>query len=319
MYLYSNIFVTMLNVNGVNKSFGGNHVLRNFNLTIAKGEFYSLLGPNGAGKSTSINIIAQLLKPDSGTVEINGLNTTARSADIKKLLGVVPQEIALYEELTAWENLQFWGKLNHVSKDQIAVKGKYILERFGLFERKDEKIKTYSGGMKRRINIAAALLHEPELILMDEPTVGIDPQSRNNIYEFIQELKKQGKTILYTTHYMEEAEKFSDKIGIIDNGKIVETGTFAQIKTNINVPDKILVAYEGELGNVHERFLKLKSANEVSIENNLITIPTISFKNDLKDIVSLFNECPAEITHIEKKEVDLETIFLKLTGKNLRD
>lgn len=309
----------MLNVNGVNKSFGGNHVLRNFNLTIAKGEFYSLLGPNGAGKSTSINIIAQLLKPDSGTVEINGLNTTARSADIKKLLGVVPQEIALYEELTAWENLQFWGKLNHVSKDQIAVKGKYILERFGLFERKDEKIKTYSGGMKRRINIAAALLHEPELILMDEPTVGIDPQSRNNIYEFIQELKKQGKTILYTTHYMEEAEKFSDKIGIIDNGKIVETGTFAQIKTNINVPDKILVAYEGELGNVHERFLKLKSANEVSIENNLITIPTISFKNDLKDIVSLFNECPAEITHIEKKEVDLETIFLKLTGKNLRD
>ncbi len=309
----------MLNVNGVNKSFGGNHVLRDFNLAIAKGEFYSLLGPNGAGKSTSINIIAQLLKPDSGTVEINGLSTTGRSADTKKLLGVVPQEIALYEELTAWENLQFWGKLNHVGKDQIAEKGKYILERFGLFERKDEKIKTYSGGMKRRINIAAALLHEPELILMDEPTVGIDPQSRNNIYEFIQELKKQGKTILYTTHYMEEAEKFSDKIGIIDNGKIVETGTFAEIKNNINVPDKILVAYEGELGNVHEKFLKLKTANEVSIENNLITIPTISFKNDLKDIVSLFNECAAEITHIEKKEVDLETIFLKLTGKNLRD
>jgi ABC-2 type transport system ATP-binding protein len=309
----------MLNVNGVNKSFGSNHVLRDLNLTIAKGEFYSLLGPNGAGKSTSINIIAQLLNPDSGTVEVGGLSTNTRSADTKKLLGVVPQEIALYEELTAWENLQFWGKLNHVSKEQIAIKGKYILERFGLFERKDEKIKTYSGGMKRRINIAAALLHEPELVLMDEPTVGIDPQSRNNIYEFIQELKKEGKTILYTTHYMEEAEKFSDKIGIIDNGRIVETGTFAQIKHNINVPDKILVGFEGELGSVHDKFLKLKPANEVIIENNLITIPTVSFKNDLKEIVSLFNECPAEITHIEKKEVDLETIFLKLTGKNLRD
>jgi ABC-2 type transport system ATP-binding protein len=309
----------MLNVSEVNKSFGSNHVLRGFSLSINKGEFYSLLGPNGAGKSTSINIIAQLLRPDSGLVEVGGMNTQTHSAETKKLLGVVPQEIALYEELTAWENLQFWGKLNHVSKEQIDLKGKYILERFGLFERKDEKIKTYSGGMKRRINIAAALLHDPALILMDEPTVGIDPQSRNNIYEFIQELKKEGKTILYTTHYMEEAERFSDKIGIIDNGKIVESGTFAQIKQNINVPDKILVGYEGDLGSVKEKFLTLKKPNDVVIHNNLITIPTISFKNDLKEIVSLFNECQAEITHIEKKEVDLETIFLKLTGKTLRD
>ncbi len=309
----------MLKVNGVNKSFGSNHVLHDFNLAIAQGEFFSLLGPNGAGKSTSINIIAQLLKPDSGLVEINGFDTKSNSAAAKKLLGVVPQEIALYEELTAWENINFWGRLNGVSKSQIEEKGKSILDRFGLWDRKDEKIKTYSGGMKRRINIAAAMLHDPQLILMDEPTVGIDPQSRNNIYEFIQELIKQGKTILYTTHYMEEAERFSDKIGIIDNGKIIETGTFAQIKNNINVPDKILVTYEGELGSAHEKFLKLKAENQVTIENNLISIPSLSFKNDLKEIVSFFNDSQAEITHIEKKEVDLETIFLKLTGKNLRD
>lgn len=309
----------MLSVNNVNKSFGTNHVLRDFSMSISKGQFFSLLGPNGAGKSTSINIIAQLLNPDSGSIQINGLETKTNSAQAKQLLGVVPQEIALYEELTAWENLQFWGKLNKVSKVQIAEKGKFILERFGLYDRKDEKIKTYSGGMKRRINIAVALLHDPQLILMDEPTVGIDPQSRNNIYEFIQELKKQGKTILYTTHYMEEAQRFSDKIGIIDNGKIVETGTFAEIKKNINVPDKILIGYEGELGAIDTKFRNLKPDNSVIIENNLISIPTISFKNDLKDIVSLFNESQAEITHIEKKEVDLETIFLKLTGKNLRD
>lgn len=309
----------MLNVTGVNKSFGSNHVLRDFNLHIAKGEFYSLLGPNGAGKSTSINIIAQLLRPDSGTVEVGGVNTLTHAAAAKKLLGVVPQEIALYEDLTAWENLLFWGKLNAVSKAGIAERGQMILERFGLYERRNEKIKTFSGGMKRRINIAVALLHDPELILMDEPTVGIDPQSRNNIYEFIQELKNQGKTILYTTHYMEEAERFSDKIGIIDNGRIIETGTFSQIKNNINIPDQILIRFEGDLGPTHEKFMQLKPNQQVDITNDLISIPTTSFKHDLKDIVSLFAESQADIVHIEKKEVDLETIFLKLTGKNLRD
>ncbi|HLP12345.1 MAG TPA: ABC transporter ATP-binding protein [Flavobacteriales bacterium] len=309
----------MLSVTGIHKSFGSNHVLRNFNLSIAKGEFYSLLGPNGAGKSTSINIVAQLLKQDSGLVEVNGMNTLTHSAKTKKMLGVVPQEIALYEELSAWENLLFWGKLNGVSKAEIAERGKHILERFGLYERRHEKIKTYSGGMKRRINIAAALLHEPELILMDEPTVGIDPQSRNNIYEFILELKQKGKTILYTTHYMEEAERFSDRIGIIDNGHIVETGTFSEIKQNINVPDKILVNFEGNLGNTREKFAALKPGGGVVVDTHTMSIETSDFKNDLKNIVMLFNECEADIVHIEKKEVNLETIFLKLTGKNLRD
>jgi ABC-2 type transport system ATP-binding protein len=309
----------MLSVHSIQKSFGSNTVLRNLSLTIGKGEFYSLLGPNGAGKSTSINIIAQLLKPDSGVVEINGMDTLSNPAKTKKLLGVVPQEIALYEELTAWENMLFWGKLNGVSKTHIGEKGKYILERFGLYERRDEKIKTYSGGMKRRINIAVALLHDPELILMDEPTVGIDPQSRNNIYEFIMELKQRGKTILYTTHYMEEAERFSDRIGIIDNGHIVETGTFAEIKKNINVPDQIKVSFEGELGPTRQKFAALKPNDGVIIDNHSITVDTTDFKNDLKNIVMLFNECPADIVHIEKKEVNLETIFLKLTGKSLRD
>ncbi|HYG52821.1 MAG TPA: ABC transporter ATP-binding protein [Flavobacteriales bacterium] len=310
----------MLYVSDIHKSFGNNHVLRNFNLSIAKGEFYSLLGTNGAGKSTSINIIAQLLKPDSGSIEVAGLKAVSgANTEIKKLLGVVPQEIALYEELSAWENMVFWGKLNRVSKIHIVERGKYILERFGLYERRHEKIKTYSGGMKRRINIAAALLHDPELILMDEPTVGIDPQSRNNIYEFILELKQKGKTILYTTHYMEEAERFSDRIGIIDSGHIVATGTFAQIKQNINVPDKIQVSFEGELGPVQAKLAALKSSGGVAIEGQSVLMDTNDFKNDLKTVVMLFNECDADIVHIEKKEVNLETIFLKLTGKNLRD
>lgn len=307
----------MLQVTGLNKSFGSKQVLHNVNLDLRQGEFYSLLGPNGAGKSTTINCIAQLVYPDSGTIVIGTADTRQQPVAAKKLLGLVPQEIALYEDLSAWENLYFWGRLNQVSKSLIAERAKTLLERFGLYERKDDKIRTYSGGMKRRINIAAALLHDPELILLDEPTVGIDPQSRNNIYEFLEEQKKRGKTILYTTHYMEEAERFSDRIGIIDHGTILNSGTFAEIKHSVNIADQIVVSFEGEMGAFTERFRQLNPT--LYIEGNVLHMETVDFKTDLKNLVSLFHESPVDITHIEKKETDLETIFLKLTGKHLRD
>lgn len=307
----------MIELSGLNKSFGTNQVLRNLNLTVKQGEFYSLLGPNGAGKSTTINIIAQLLRPDEGKVMVNGFDASTQVLKIKALLGVVPQEIALYEELTAWENLMFWGQLNGVSRSVINERGKKILTQFGLYERKDEKIKTYSGGMKRRINIAVALLHNPEVILMDEPTVGIDPQSRNNIYEFMESLKREGKTIIYTTHYMEEAERFSDRIGVMDNGRLVTEGTLSEIKQSVNLPEHIVVEIEGESTTVIEKLIA--QGMKAELNNGKLSIATTNFKSDLKNLVLVLHENNAEIQHLEKREVDLETIFLKLTGKNLRD
>lgn len=307
----------MIELSGLNKSFGTNQVLRNLNLSVKQGEFYSLLGPNGAGKSTTINIIAQLLRPDEGKVMVNGFDASTQVLKIKALLGVVPQEIALYEELTAWENLMFWGQLNGVSRSGINERGKKILTKFGLYERKDEKIKTYSGGMKRRINIAVALLHNPEVILMDEPTVGIDPQSRNNIYEFMESLKSEGKTIIYTTHYMEEAERFSDRIGVMDNGRLVTEGTLSEIKESVKLPEHIVVEIEGESTTVTEKLIA--QGMKAEMNDGKLLIATTNFKSDLKNLVLILHENNAEIQHLEKREVDLETIFLKLTGKNLRD
>lgn len=307
----------MLNVSELFKAYGNNHVLKGLSLSIPRGKFYSLLGPNGAGKSTTINCIAQLLKPDSGEITIHGINTKENSAKAKTFIGVVPQEIALYEELTAWENLEFWGKLNYVPHAALQERGRYILEKFGLFDRKDERIKTYSGGMKRRINIAVALLHDPELILMDEPTVGIDPQSRNNIYEFIEDLKKKNKTILYTTHYMEEAQRFSDVIGVLDNGKIIAEGNFEALRSEAGIAAQLVVEYDGNIDAVSSKLQQ--NFSRISLTQGKIVLESNDTKADLKNIVSLLNESAVDIQHIEKKQADLETIFLHLTGKQLRD
>lgn len=307
----------MLNVSELFKAYGNNQVLKGLSLAIPRGKFYSLLGPNGAGKSTTINCIAQLLKPDSGEISIHGINTKENSAKAKTFIGVVPQEIALYEELSAWENLEFWGKLNNVPYAAIQERGRYILEKFGLYDRKDEKIKTYSGGMKRRINIAVALLHDPELILMDEPTVGIDPQSRNNIYEFIEDLKKKNKTILYTTHYMEEAQRFSDLIGVLDNGKIIAEGNFESLRSEAGIAAQLVVEYDGNIDSVSSRLQQ--SFSRISLSKGKIVLESNDTKADLKNIVSMLNESAVDIHHIEKKQADLETIFLHLTGKQLRD
>ena len=307
----------MLKVTGLKKSYGSNHVLKGINLDIPKGCFYSLLGPNGAGKSTTLNCIAQLLHPNEGEIIINSVNTKINSVGAKSIIGVVPQEIALYEELSAWENLVFWGRLNKVNRNDINQRGKSILEKFGLYDRKDEKIKTYSGGMKRRINIAAALLHNPLLILMDEPTVGIDPQSRNNIYEFIELLKSEGKTILYTTHYMEEAQRFSDKIGILDDGKIIAEGTFDEIREQTKIASQLIIEFEGNIENLKNKLSNYHS--KINISESRIVVETNDARTDLKNMVTFLNESSVDIHHIEKKQADLETIFLHLTGKQLRD
>lgn len=221
----------MIEVKSISKSYGNIMSLRDISFDIRKGKIFGLLGPNGAGKSTTVNILNTLLKPDSGEIYFDGVNIFNNPDHCKMMMGVVPQEIALYENLTAFENLIFWGGLYRVPKSELKENAVKMLELVGLSSRKNDRIKTFSGGMKRRINIACSLLHKPKILIMDEPTSGVDPQNRNHIFNVIENLNKEGMTIIYTTHYMEEAERLCDTIAIIDLGTIRAQGTMQELRT----------------------------------------------------------------------------------------
>jgi ABC-2 type transport system ATP-binding protein len=222
----------MIIVKSISKSFGKIEAVKDVSFNIEKGKIFGILGPNGAGKSTIVNIINTLVRPDKGDVIIDGFNIKDDGHSIKLIMGVVPQEIALYEELSAFENLMFWGGLYNIPKSLLRETVNNTLEIVDLSSRKNDRISTFSGGMKRRINIACSLLHNPKILVLDEPTVGVDPQNRNHIFEVIERLNSDGMTIIYTTHYMEEAERFCDKIAIIDVGRIIAQGTLSELKKN---------------------------------------------------------------------------------------
>ena len=210
----------MLKLENVRKSYGKLVAVDGLSLSIRKGEVFGLLGPNGAGKSTSVSLAVGLLAPDAGEITIEG-SGNPQNADVRQKIGVAPQALALYDNLSAEENLRFFGEVYKLSGAKLAERVKWCLDFVGLTDRKDDRVLGYSGGMKRRLNIAAAVIHDPELILLDEPTVGVDPQSRNKIFESIEDLHRRGRTIIYTTHYMEEAERLCDRVAIVDRGKIL--------------------------------------------------------------------------------------------------
>jgi ABC-2 type transport system ATP-binding protein len=211
------------------KTFGKNEAVKGVTFTIGKGEIFGLLGPNGAGKSTTINIMCGYLEPTSGDTIIDGISVTREPMRVKRLLGVVPQEIALYKDFNLMENLEFFGELYGMSTKERKKRAEEILHFVGLFDRRKEPVQNFSGGMQRRINMAIAMMHNPNFLLMDEPTVGVDPQSRENIFDTIEKLRDQGTTILYTTHYMEEAERLCNHIAIMDEGRIIAMGTLEQL------------------------------------------------------------------------------------------
>ena len=233
----------MICVSNLRKTFGTIHALKSITFNIQQGECYGLLGPNGAGKTTTISIMSTLIEPNEGKVSIAGYNLMKNPLECKKNIGVVPQEIALYNELSAYDNLLFWGGLYNVPKTELIANIDETVNLLGLTDRKNDKVKTYSGGMKRRINIATALLHKPNVLFMDEPTVGIDPQSRNLIFEVVEKLHKEGMTIVYTTHYMEEAERLCDRIGIIDNGEIIAQGTLDELRTSDSMKESVVISF----------------------------------------------------------------------------
>jgi ABC-2 type transport system ATP-binding protein len=219
----------VVEVTNLIKTFGKNEAVKGVSFTIGKGEIFGLLGPNGAGKSTTINMMCGYLEPTSGDTVIDGISITKEPMKVKRIIGVVPQEIALYKDLNPLENLEFFGELYGLSAQVRKERARDILQFVGLYERRKENLKNFSGGMQRRINMAIALIHQPDFLLLDEPTVGVDPQSRENIFDTIEKLRDQGTTILYTTHYMEEAERLCNHIAIMDEGRIIALGTLEQL------------------------------------------------------------------------------------------
>lgn len=312
LYLFS-----MISVSNLSKNYDAIQALKGISFGIKQGEFFGLLGPNGAGKTTTISIMSTLLEPNAGSVSIAGFDLKNNPTECKKIIGVVPQEIALYNELSAYDNLMFWGSLYNVTKSELRLRIDETLKLFGLFERRNDKVKTYSGGMKRRINIASALLHKPRVLFMDEPTVGIDPQSRNLIFEVVEKLHKEGMTIVYTTHYMEEAERFCDRIGIIDNGQIIAQGTLEELKSLSKISETIVVSFLNLSDSLYE---KISSEWEgLTRTEDVVHFISSDVKRDLSVIVLKCSQAGLSISHIDIKKVNLETIFLSLTGKQLRD
>ena len=306
----------MIQVQHLSKSFQNIQAVDDISFTINKGEIFGFLGPNGAGKSTTLHMMSTIIKSDEGRIHIDGIATDDHPSACKQLIGVVPQEISLYEELSAYQNLMFWGNLYGIPHDILKERIHTTLELIGLLDRKKDLIKTYSGGMKRRINIAAALLHQPKVLFMDEPTVGIDPQSRNHIFEVIETLNEQGITIVYTTHYMEEVERLCDRIAIIDSGKIIAQGTQTELKELVPTKESIQLEYSLLSENSLQELQKLlpytitADKNKIHIEGSV---------QELSNVITVSNELQLSIKDIQLNKVNLEAIFLHLTGKQLRD
>jgi ABC-2 type transport system ATP-binding protein len=309
----------MIQVRSVSKSFGNIEAVRNVSFTIDKGEIFGILGPNGAGKSTIVNILNTLIKPDKGDVIIDQVNIKDDGDTIKLIMGVVPQEIALYEELTAYENLMFWGGLYNIPNPELKANVNKTLEIVDLVNRKDDRIKTFSGGMKRRINIACSLLHNPKILVLDEPTVGVDPQNRNHIFEVIERLNNGGMTIIYTTHYMEEAERFCDKIAIIDAGQIIAQGTLKELGKISNVSDLLIIKLADSGNETISRITTENPSLRFDITSGTLKVECRNISNDIPIIINHIRNAGGAIEKIYTRGTNLESIYLKLTGKELRD
>jgi ABC-2 type transport system ATP-binding protein len=307
----------MIDVSNLKKSFDTVDALKGISFNIPQGECYGLLGPNGAGKTTTISVMSTMIKPNEGDVSIAGYDLKKNPLDCKRNIGVVTQEIALYNELSAYDNLLFWGSMYKVPGRKLTERIDETLDLLGLADRKNDKVKTYSGGMKRRVNIASSLLHSPKVLFMDEPTIGIDPQSRNLIFEVIEKLHEEGMTIIYTTHYMEEAERLCDRIGIIDNGKIIAQGTLNELKTSGSMKESVVITYTNL---TDERYQLIeKEWKDIQRFDDTIHFYSTNIQGDLSKIIIMCNKFGLDMRYIDIQKINLETIFLSLTGKKLRD
>ena len=310
--------MSYLKIERVSKTFGAIRAVDAVSFEVRPGEIYGLLGPNGAGKTTTISMISGLLKPDAGEIFVAGAAFWSDPQKAKRIMGVVPQELAIYEELTGHENLEFWGRIAGLSSGEAKSRTAELLQALSLTDRAGDRVKTYSGGMKRRINLGCALLHKPRLLLLDEPTVGIDPQARLNILEFIRGLRASGTAILYTTHYLEEAETLCQRIGIIDHGRLLAEGTLSELQERLG-GDRVFVleadfkdtspdAWNG----FHQRFRIIQKSERQLV---VAAIGTRDPSECLKDLLNL----PVRVENVTLKRPSLNDVFLQLTGRDLRE
>ena len=316
-----------IEVKNLHKYFGDLKAVDDVSFEVQQGEIFSLLGPNGAGKTTTLSMLSSLLRPDGGDALILGHSIRKDAMGVKSVLGVVPQEIALYEDLSARENLTFWGKMYGLRGTALKSRVNEVLEVIGLTDRAKEYIKKYSGGMKRRVNIGIALLHKPQVIFMDEPTVGIDPQSRRSILDSVLKLKREGTTVLYTTHYMEEAQELSDHIAIMDQGKMITSGTHEELVQIVGAADRITVTINSASSRVMEAWKAVKGVKQVNTDacsepargDSTLTILADDSNRVLPRLFETAALNAVRITSVAIQEPNLETVFLHLTGRALRD
>ncbi|KGP73478.1 ABC transporter ATP-binding protein [Pontibacillus yanchengensis] len=308
-----------LEIRDLHKKFHKHCAVQNVNLSIDKGEVLGLLGPNGAGKSTTISMISTLLLPTDGDILFKETSVVEKPQQIRDILGYVPQEIALYPEFTALENLHFFAKMYKVPRKNRVDRIQEVLQLVGLTDRATEKIETYSGGMKRRLNIACALVHKPELLILDEPTVGIDPQSRNHILQMVKQLSKDGMTIIYTSHYMEEVEFLCDRIAIMDNGEIIALGTKEALTNVVEQQDVMTIRAIPVKTTFKEQIEQLEDVTYVNCKDNSYDIGIKQGADLLPEVFTIAQNLEVRILHVEVKTPRLEDVFLYLTGKTLRD
>lgn len=308
----------MIEVKGLSKRFGDIHAVREISFSVEKGEIFGFLGPNGAGKSTSIHMMCGLLTPDSGSIVINGKELRPDSTELRREIGFVPQETALYPELSATENLRFWGGLYGLKKDELNKRIDEVLHLVELTSRAHDRVETYSGGMQKRVNLAAGVLHNPGLIFMDEPTAGVDPQGRFAILNIVRELAASGKAVIYTTHYMDEAQKLCDRIAIMDFGEILGMGSFEELRNQVGKGFQIFAKGDFD-GPKLAHQLKNDFEGEVLHSGRGLLAVVVPDAGELGRFVAAMKNRGVSTENLKIKETDLETVFLKLTGRELRD
>ncbi|HWI63810.1 MAG TPA: ABC transporter ATP-binding protein [Symbiobacteriaceae bacterium] len=310
----------MLAVRNLVKRFGQNEAVRDLSFAVEKGESFGLLGPNGAGKSTVISMICGLLTPTAGEIQVGGIDTRRDPMAVKRLMGVVPQDIALYPTLSARENLRFWGQMYGLYGAELSRRVAEVLEIVSLTDRQKERINTYSGGMKRRINIAASLLHRPQLLIMDEPTVGIDPQSRGNILDTVRRLNTElAMTVVYTSHYMEEVEYLCHRVGIIDRGSLIALGSLDEVRHLAGSDTTIRLKTANPDPKLAAAVAAVPGVSQAYIDDGAIVALVGEPGETLAAMLSTITAAGKRILGVEVDEPNLESVFLRLTGRALRD
>jgi len=309
----------ILEVENLVRLFGDRKAVGGVSFTVAAGESVGLLGPNGAGKTTTLSIVCGLLRPTSGSVRILGHSLRADDDPAKARFGLVPQELALIEALSARENLALCGSLYRLHGDALAKAIQNALEFVGLADRANDRVSTFSGGMKRRVNLAAALLHDPDILFLDEPTVGVDPQSRNAIFENVEELRRRGKTVIYTTHYMEEVERLCDRVIILDHGRVVSDDSIKALKSRVSAGFELRFELDGAEPRDLSSLKGLAGVRQVSWTDTELRVQVDSMEDGLEQVLAELRRAGVHFHHLDSRRPSLENIFLQLTGRNLRD